>query len=490
MNYELRFRRVNKRSFRQPILLLGLVLLITLLFAAPQTVYGQMTVPAKCPDVVGGVDYCPTMPNATRCSIYGQSPSCADKAEEITPTNKTNISCDSCTFVCQSGWTDCSGGIGLGSDGCETQSQIGQSCTMVSGQSGTYAGNACSPTCSPTAAYVSRQFSSPGTAESGFMYIEGDIKSSAGDIYLVDGKSISVNGSGTTNLHIGNWGTGGTGVTTYLWGDVKVGGANFERKLAVFGGVGIGTDTIEPSALLDLNGSFNFSQKGFRGFLPPRLTTAQRNTIGSPAQGLLIFNTNDREYNFFGASGWESATPWKQSSSTKKLSYLLGNVGVGTADPAYNFDVAGKVNASEGLCINGDCKANWSEVGGGAGGGATGGCFGSVFVGMTGSAVNGSQAGYNSADSLCATAVSGSHVCTTSEILNSKSCKSAVFTTQSSGDAWVLNGPPGFTANANDCIGRTSASGGDFGSFWLFNSQGGQGWLSPCNQTHKLACCK
>jgi hypothetical protein len=40
-----------------------------------------------------------------------------------------------------------------------------------------------------------------------------------------------------------------------------------------------------------------------------------------------------------------------------------GNVGIGTLAPAQRLDVAGNVNGS-GLCIAGDCKTSWSQVGG------------------------------------------------------------------------------------------------------------------------------
>jgi hypothetical protein len=46
----------------------------------------------------------------------------------------------------------------------------------------------------------------------------------------------------------------------------------------------IGADTPDPSAMLDV-------QSPDKGFLPPRMTTAGRNGIVSPATGLLIFNT-------------------------------------------------------------------------------------------------------------------------------------------------------------------------------------------------------
>ena len=41
-----------------------------------------------------------------------------------------------------------------------------------------------------------------------------------------------------------------------------------------------------------------------------------------------------------------------------------GNLGLGTLTPAQKLDVAGNVNAA-GLCLGGDCKTAWSQVGGG-----------------------------------------------------------------------------------------------------------------------------
>lgn len=117
------------------------------------------------------------------------------------------------------------------------------------------------------------------------------------------------------------------------------------------------------------------------------------------------------------------------------------------------------------------------------------GCFGPTFVGLT-EAVNGNQGGYQAADVVCAGGFAGSHVCTVTEILNSKSCDAATFVAQVVSTGWVLQGPPGFTANSNDCIGRTSADAADLGSAWFFDAQGGQGWLSPCNSSRPLTCCR
>lgn len=45
-----------------------------------------------------------------------------------------------------------------------------------------------------------------------------------------------------------------------------------------------------------------------KGFLPPRMTTAQRDAISSPASGLIIYNTTTGKLNVRGASAWEAIT--------------------------------------------------------------------------------------------------------------------------------------------------------------------------------------
>lgn len=50
----------------------------------------------------------------------------------------------------------------------------------------------------------------------------------------------------------------------------------------------------DPSAMLDVNSTT-------KGFLPPRMTTAQRTAIASPAAGLTIFNTDLKCLEFYQA---------------------------------------------------------------------------------------------------------------------------------------------------------------------------------------------
>lgn len=61
--------------------------------------------------------------------------------------------------------------------------------------------------------------------------------------------------------------------------------------------VGIGTNTPDASALLDLNSTT-------QGFAAPRMTTLQRNAIVAPTVGLLIYNTSSSFFNYWDGSAW------------------------------------------------------------------------------------------------------------------------------------------------------------------------------------------
>jgi hypothetical protein len=67
------------------------------------------------------------------------------------------------------------------------------------------------------------------------------------------------------------------------------------------GTVAVGTTSPNSAALLDVSSTT-------RGFLPPRMTTAQRDAITSPPAGLLIYNTTTNKLNVRAASAWEAVT--------------------------------------------------------------------------------------------------------------------------------------------------------------------------------------
>ena len=90
-----------------------------------------------------------------------------------------------------------------------------------------------------------------------------------------------------------------------------------------FGAAGIGTTTPDASSLLDVTSTS-------KGILLPRMTLTQRNSIASPAQGLLIFQTNSTPgFYYYTGAAW---TP----VSVKGASTTLNNL---TSPTAVNQDI-------------------------------------------------------------------------------------------------------------------------------------------------------
>ena len=78
--------------------------------------------------------------------------------------------------------------------------------------------------------------------------------------------------------------------------------------------VGINTTNPDASSELDIN-----SPNNNKGFLPPRLTTTQRNTIVSPAIGLMVFNTT------INCLEWWTGTMWFNACGTNFIATLPSN---------------------------------------------------------------------------------------------------------------------------------------------------------------------
>lgn len=93
--------------------------------------------------------------------------------------------------------------------------------------------------------------------------------------------------------------------------------------------------------------------------------------------------------------------------------------------------------------------------------------------------------------------IQGSHVCTPDEMINSYNHgvvgTSPIYTYTDTPNLWINNGPPGFTASANDCKGWSVTERGadadpNFGAMWIFSKKAGG--LTPCQTGKKFACCK
>lgn len=103
------------------------------------------------------------------------------------------------------------------------------------------------------------------------------------------------------------------------------------------GSVGIGTSPANASAILDVSSTT-------KGVLIPRMTTAQRTAVATPATGLLVFDITTNSFWFRGSSSWLELsdnldTEVFRNGPDKIYMALTDSVGIGTNNPAYKLDV-------------------------------------------------------------------------------------------------------------------------------------------------------
>src|SRR5262245_14317128 len=172
------------------------------------------------------------------------------------------------------------------------------------------------------------------------------------------------------------------------------------------GAAGIGTTTPNAASILDVVSTT-------KGALIPRMTKDQRDLIASPAQGLLIYQTNSTPGLYYYDGGWAAVAPknankslsnltaptaanvdllpgttnttslgsstlrWKDlnvynikfadgttmstatggggssqwTTSGSNMYYKTGKVGIGNSSPAYKLDVSGDVNIASGSSL-------------------------------------------------------------------------------------------------------------------------------------------
>lgn len=112
---------------------------------------------------------------------------------------------------------------------------------------------------------------------------------------------------------------------------VALGIISVTPAIAQKGNVGIGTTKPDQSAVLDINSSN-------KGLLMPRMSLQQRNSIQSPAKGLIVFQTDMLSgFYFFDGSEWKPLTSETNANSVSADPNdwtKTGNVGT---NPANNF---------------------------------------------------------------------------------------------------------------------------------------------------------
>jgi hypothetical protein len=153
------------------------------------------------------------------------------------------------------------------------------------------------------------------------------------------------------------------------------------------GNVGIGTST--PSNALVIGTDFGAQSAPTSSVVIGNVSDSSLLTLGQSSSSRVrlkwFYNAN--------AGAAYAALGTLNGSNNLILQDGGGNVGVGTAAPAYRLDVAGSVN-STGLCLAGTCKTDWSQVGGGqwASGTGTVSYTGGGYVGVgTSSPIRGLQ---------------------------------------------------------------------------------------------------
>lgn len=102
------------------------------------------------------------------------------------------------------------------------------------------------------------------------------------------------------------------------------------------GNVGIGTTAPDASALLDMSSTS-------RGLLIPRMTSAQRTAIISPAAGLMVYETTSSSFWFYNGTAWTQIGSGGVSSwsvnGTSIYNTNAGKVGIGTSNPISTLDI-------------------------------------------------------------------------------------------------------------------------------------------------------
>jgi len=125
---------------------------------------------------------------------------------------------------------------------------------------------------------------------------KGDTASQA----LIITKNLSGNQLFNLNAQARAW----FNVSQFSTGDFRVSGQTDAELVFVDASednIGFGTSTPDSSAKVEINSTT-------QGFLPPRMTTVERDAITTPAGGLMVFNTTTSKMNFYNGSVWEEIT--------------------------------------------------------------------------------------------------------------------------------------------------------------------------------------
>ncbi|HAY12679.1 MAG: hypothetical protein US83_C0017G0002 [Candidatus Falkowbacteria bacterium GW2011_GWC2_38_22] len=207
-------------------------------------------------------------------------------------------------------------------------------------------------------------------------------------------------------------------------------------------------------------------------------TTTSITALGAIVQGSWMADTIAIAY---GGTGATTATGVRENLDLDEI-YEFGINSTGTAGWLWQSD--------------GDGRGQWiATTSLGIGGGGVEQAY-SKFIGTTTATTDGHFAtgtldGYAAGNAICDNEYPGSYFCRTYDILVTVEQDNISEWGTANADAWIAQGPPGFTDNSNDCNGWNTNDIDYLGAFWVFNGDtGGYGKLVNCTQVKPLACCK
>ncbi|WP_225036089.1 hypothetical protein [Winogradskyella sp. SM1960] len=97
-----------------------------------------------------------------------------------------------------------------------------------------------------------------------------------------------------------------------------------------FSQVGIGVEDPDASSILELKSSD-------KGLLLPRLTTAERDLISSPAEGLTIYNTTTQSLEIY-TDSWKRLTAEEETIPSLTMYRAMNGTSLATTSNSTNFD--------------------------------------------------------------------------------------------------------------------------------------------------------